>query len=319
MSKERVVEPPLPKDFDSRELPRGVRAELRGLSSELAEQAGAHLLMAGRTIDTDPALALQHAEAAKRRAGRLPIVREAVGEAAYAAGEFGVALSEFRAVRRMTGSDAYLAAMADCERALHRPQAALKLVREGLAGSPEADIRVELRLVEAGLRSDSGQVAEALRLLQAEIEDLGARGTKVARARLRYAYADLLERTGSIEQAERWFAAADRLDPDQSTDAADRLASLRGIVIEYDEDESDDDETVDDDSDDDVLVDEESEDDESGDDESEDDESTEDESTKDEPADAELVDDVRDAATEPDLDVASPEAVEASEVEADRS
>jgi len=317
VSKERVVEPPLPKDFDSRELPRGVRAELRGLSSELAEQAGAHLLMAGRTIDTDPALALQHAEAAKRRAGRLPIVREAVGEAAYAAGEFGVALSEFRAVRRMTGSDAYLAAMADCERALHRPQAALKLVREGLAGSPEADIRVELRLVEAGLRSESGQVAEALRLLQAEIEDLGARGTKVARARLRYAYADLLERTGSIEQAERWFAAADRLDPDQSTDAADRLASLRGIVIEYDEDdedESDDDETVDDESDDDALVDDESED-----DESEDDESEEDELTEDEPADAEVVDDVHDEATEADLGAASPEADEASEVEADPS
>lgn len=216
-----------------------MRAELRGLSAELAEQAGAHLLMAGKTIDADPALALEHAQAAKRRAGRLPIVREAVGEAAYAAGEFALALSEFRAVRRMTGSDAYLAAMADCERALHRPQAALKLVREGLATSPEADVRVELRLVEAGLRSDAGQVPEALRLLQSEIEDLGTRGTKVARARLRYAYADLLERTGSIEQAERWFAAADRLDPDQSTDAADRLASLRGIVIEYDEDEDD--------------------------------------------------------------------------------
>ncbi len=214
-----------------------MRAELRGLSAELAEQAGAHLLMAGRTIDADPALALEHAQAAKRRAGRLPIVREAVGEAAYAAGEFSLALAEFRAVRRMTGSDAYVAAMADCERALHRPQAALKLVRDGLAASPEADVRVELRLVEAGLRSDSGQVPEALRLLQAEIEDLGARGTKLARARLRYAYADLLERTGSVEQAERWFGAAARLDPDESTDAADRLASLRGIVIEYDEDE----------------------------------------------------------------------------------
>jgi len=232
-----VVEPPLPKEFDSRELPRGVRAELRGLSAELAEQAGAHLLMAGRTIDADPSLALEHAQAAKRRAGRLPIVREAVGEAAYAAGEYSLALAEFRAVRRMTGSDAYLAAMADCERALRRPQAALKLVREGLAGSPEADVRVELRLVEAGLRTDSGQVPEALRLLQAEIEELGARGTKLARARLRYAYADLLERTGSVEQAERWFGAAARLDPDESTDAADRLASLRGIVIEYDEDE----------------------------------------------------------------------------------
>ncbi|HEY3406887.1 MAG TPA: hypothetical protein VGK53_01810, partial [Propionicimonas sp.] len=51
-------------------------------------------------------------------------------------------------------------------------------------------------------------------------------------------YADLLERTGDGEQAERWFDAVIRLDPDETTDAADRVAALRGIVIEYvDEDE----------------------------------------------------------------------------------
>ena len=35
------------------------------------------------------------------------------------------------ALRRMTGGDEYLPAMADCERALGRPAAALKLVKEG--------------------------------------------------------------------------------------------------------------------------------------------------------------------------------------------
>jgi len=111
-------------------------------------------------------------------------------------------------------------------------------VKEGLAKNPEVVTRIELRLVEAGIRSQTGQVDEALRLLKSEIEELGTRGTKLARARLRYGYADLLERTGDGEQAERWFDAVIRLDPDETTDAADRVAALRGIVIEYvDEDE----------------------------------------------------------------------------------
>ncbi len=230
----------LPRDLDLRPLPRGVRAELRGLSPEKAEYVGGHLLMAGRLIDEDPETAHRHALAAKQSAPRLPIVREAVGETAYASADFGTALTEFRALRRMTGTDEYLPAMADCERALGRAQAALKLVKEGLAGSPEVPAEVELRLVEAGVRADTGRVDEALRLLQAEIESVGARGPKVVRARLRYAYADLLEQGGQMEAAERWFEAAAKLDVDEATDAVDRVARLRGVVIEYDEFEDDD-------------------------------------------------------------------------------
>ncbi len=217
-----------------------MRAELRGLTTELAEVVGAHLLMAGQLIDTDPELAYAHAEAARRRAARLPITREAAAETAYAAGNYATALTEFRALRRMSGGDEYLPAMADCERALGRAQAALKLVKEGLAAEPDVAARVELKLVEAGVRSDTGQVAEALRLLRAEVEGTGNRGSKLARARLRYAYADLLERTGEGEQAERWFDAVVRLDPDQTTDAVDRVAALRGLVIEYDESDDED-------------------------------------------------------------------------------
>lgn len=235
----KANEPETPKGLDLRQLPRGVRAELRSLTSEHAEVVGAHLLMAGQLIDTDPELAYAHAEAARRRAARLPITREATAETAYAAGDFNTALSEFRALRRMTGGNEYLAAMADCERALGRHQAALKLVKEGLASQPDAAAEIELRLVEAGVRADSGQTAEALRLLKAGIESIGTRGPKVARARLRYGYADLLERTGDADQAERWFDAVLRLDPDGTTDAEDRLAAIRGIVIEYDETEED--------------------------------------------------------------------------------
>jgi tetratricopeptide (TPR) repeat protein len=236
----KANEPETPKGLDLRQLPRGVRAELRGLSAERAEEVGAHLLMAGRLIDTDPVLAHAHAEAARRRAARLPITREAAAETAYAAGDYTAALAEFRALRRMRGGDEYLPAMADCERALGRHQAALKLIKEGLAANPEVPQLVELRLVEAGTRVDTDRRDEALRLLRTEIERIGARGPKLARARLRYAYADLLERAGEGDQAERWFDAVVRLDPDQTTDAEDRLAALRGLVIEYDETEEED-------------------------------------------------------------------------------
>ncbi len=193
--------------------------------------------MAGRLVTTDPALAYRHAEAARRRASRLPVTREATGEAAYAAGEYAVALAEFRALRRMNGGNEFVPAMADCERALGNPDKALKLVQEGLKGGPDFATRVELKLVEAGCRRDLEQRDEALRLLRTELESAGGRGTRAARARLRYGYANLLEEAGDTENAERWFAAAAALDLDGETDAAERVEALQGLVIDIDEDD----------------------------------------------------------------------------------
>ncbi len=204
---------------------------------EQAEIVGAHLAAAAELIDTDPALAYSHAEAARRRAARLPVAREAAGTTAYAAGEYAAALNEFRALRRMTGSDDFIAIMADCERGLGRHQAALKLVKEGLDASPEAAMRVELKLVEAGAREALGQRDEAVRLLRQEIELLGPRGPKPARARLRFVFAALLAESGDIDGAEQWFAAAIRLDPDDETGAAEALAELQGVSIEFDDSE----------------------------------------------------------------------------------
>lgn len=218
-------------------MPRAVRAELRSLTTEHAEVVGAHLLMAGELIDTDPEFAYAHAEAARRRAARLPVTREAAGETAYAAGRYDIALNEFRALRRMSGTTEYLPAMADCERALGRPQAALRLVKEGLAAQPDVAQLVELRLVEAGVRVDAGQSEEAVRLLRTELERIGARGPKLARARLRYAYADLLESAGETDLAERWFNSAAALDVEQVTDAAERAEALQGITIIFDDSE----------------------------------------------------------------------------------
>lgn len=197
----------------------------------------AHLVAAGQLIDVDPELAYGHAEAARRRAARLPIVREAAAETAYAAGHFETALAEFRALRRMTGTHDYLPVMADCERALGRPEAALKLAKESREHTLDPALRVEMVIVQAGARSDLGQQDEALRLLEDAVHHpiAGASGRE-PRMRVQYAYADALLKAGRSDEARDWFAAAATLDLDSSTDAAARLDELDGISIEIDED-----------------------------------------------------------------------------------
>ena len=109
----RDNEPEAP-EINSKDIPRSVRAELKSLPKELANTVAAHLVAAGELIEVDPERAYAHAEAAKRRAARLSLAREALAETAYAAGHYDVALTEFRALRRMTGSPDYLAVLADC-------------------------------------------------------------------------------------------------------------------------------------------------------------------------------------------------------------
>ena len=198
-------------------------------------------MVAGQLIEADPELAYRHAEAARRRAARLPLVREAAAETAYASGRWDVALSEYRALRRMTGTDDYLPVMADCERALGRPQNALKLAREADHRELDPALRIEMTIVESGARRDLGQGAEALRLLHHAVESqpptAALRGPA---ARLRYAYAEALLESGDETGARRWFAAAAKLDPEGDLDAQERVDVLDGMLIEFDEDEDED-------------------------------------------------------------------------------
>ena len=213
------------------------------MPKDLAEVVAGHLVTAGLLIDEDPELAYRHAEAARRRAARLPVVREAAAETAYAAGHWDVALSEFRALRRMTGTDDYLPVMADCERALGRPQAALKIAKEARRKPLEPSLAVEMLIVEAGARNDLGQQPEARRVLHQAILDLDDRRAAqvgTAAARLYYAYADVLENTGKQTEARQWFDRAARLDGDRDTDADERRDLLDGMLITFDDSDPDD-------------------------------------------------------------------------------
>jgi len=189
-----------------------------------AEAVARHLVMAGRLLEDDPELAYQHALAARARASRIAVVREATGESAYAAGHYAEALAELRAAKRMNGATAYLPIMADCHRALGQPKEALKLAKSpSVAGfSPEA--KAEMTIVEAGARRDMGQLDAALRTL--ELAPLTSKSRESWVVRLRYAYADTLEAVGRENDALAWFHRTHAVDSDEITDAADRAEAL---------------------------------------------------------------------------------------------
>ena len=226
-------EPELPEGYDDAGLPNGVRTELRGLSRQLATRVGGHLQAVGELIDLDPELALRHARVARRLAPRLPVVRETVAETAYLAEDYPTALTEFRALHRLTGNDEYLPVIADCERAVGKPQHALRTLRGARQARLSPTQQIEVILVEAGVRADLGQQAEACRLLTDAIAS--RRGGRRGQARLRYASAEALFTAGQTDTARRWFESAATHDAGGELDCARRIAELAGSPLPAEE------------------------------------------------------------------------------------
>ncbi|MGR6963878.1 tetratricopeptide repeat protein [Geodermatophilus sp. URMC 61] len=199
-----------------------MRAALRGLDPRNAQRVAGHLVVAGTLVDDQPEEALAHARAARDRASRLAVVREAVGVAAYHAGDYAEAARELRAYRRMSGDQGYRAVLADCERALGRPEVALRLVREALAEQPDAEEAVELRLVEAGVRQDLGELPAARLVLEGALGGSSRPDsvdlTDPTVLRVASAYADLLEAVGEAEAAEQWRAAVAAHTPEDDVE-----------------------------------------------------------------------------------------------------
>jgi tetratricopeptide (TPR) repeat protein len=216
--------PPIPEEVTGRELDRSISAQLKALPDRLALRVARHLAAAGVLIDSDPETAYQHTLAARARAPRLAVVREATGEAAYAAGHFAEALAELRAAKRMNGATDYLPIMADCHRALGQPDQALKLAKSPAVGHFIPAAKAEMTLVEAGARRDLGQLDAALRTL--ELAPLQSNSREPWVVRLRYAYADTLEAAGRDTEALAWFHRTHAVDSHELTDAAERAETL---------------------------------------------------------------------------------------------
>ncbi len=146
-------------------------------------------------------------------------------------------MAELRTYHRMSGLQSHLAVLADCERALGRPERAIDLFRGADRSTLDQAVAVELLIVAAGARGDLGQKDAAVAMLQ--VPELTGDAAEPWTARLRYAYADALLAVGRREEAREWFSRAAEIDTDGETDAAERLLELDGVVIEGDEDDED--------------------------------------------------------------------------------
>jgi tetratricopeptide (TPR) repeat protein len=218
----------VPASITADQLDPEARAELRTLPGDLAD-AVARLLVAAGSAD-DPERGYEYAVAARDLAGRVGVVRETCGIAAYQAGKWAEALAELRAARRLTGQGSYLPLMADCERALGRLDRALDLVTGPQTADLPRQTQIELRIVESGLRRDQGFPEAGVVALQ--IPELTDERSRPGAARLYYAYADALADADRAEEARFWFGKAAAADHDGETDAVERVDDFDMLVFD---------------------------------------------------------------------------------------
>ncbi|ESZ99849.1 hypothetical protein ThrDRAFT_04113 [Frankia casuarinae] len=228
--------PPLPDEARADLLDHDVRRSLRGLPSSLADTIARHLVATALLLDDDPARALAHARAAADRVPRLPAVREAVGIAAYHAGEYATALVELRAARRMDGSAHNLPLMADSERGLGRPERTVAYLRDPQIDQLDPAARAEMLIVVSGARRDLGQPEAAVVLLR----DLATAKTPPApwTARLWYAYAEALLAAGRPEEAARWFTSTAAIDEGETDADARAYLIMTGRPLPEEDEEA---------------------------------------------------------------------------------
>ena len=187
-----------------------------------AVAAGAEALEAG-----NDARALELLEWAKSTAPRTGTIREVLGIAHYGAERYGPAHSELLTYRRLTGSQDQNHLLADCARAMGKPDKAEQYVDEMVAAGVELERVVEGLLVIAGMRADASDLEGALQVLQRA--DLDPDVVKPWHPRVWYAAADILERLGRRSEARDYFDAIVSVD-DEFGDAEQRLAALDGTT-----------------------------------------------------------------------------------------
>ena len=189
--------------------------------------------MTQRLLSTDPELAYQHARYAASHAGRVAVVRESAGIAAYLAGHYAEALREIRAARRLSGFDMHRAIEADCERALGRLQQALKVAKEADPHQLDDLEEAELAMVVSGVRHEMGQ--DDLGLVVIEEAIMMFRGDRETLRRLHSVRADRLEELGRQEEA---AAVRERIGQGPRQETEDDHVQVYDIEDDYDQDQA---------------------------------------------------------------------------------
>ena len=201
-------------------------AELRQTAKPgRAEQAISRMERAAQLLERGDARgALAEAEKAKAFAPRSSSVREIVGLSLYRLERYREALTEMQAYRRMSGRADQNHIIADCLRAVGRPDRAVPLAEEALGsrGVPIA-AKTESVVVAASALADQGRFDQALGLLRRIRTRDDVAGPEVLR--VWYVTADILERQGRKQDAAREFRKIMRHDAG-AYDVAERIERL---------------------------------------------------------------------------------------------
>jgi tetratricopeptide (TPR) repeat protein len=226
----RIQEPEIPEGVTGRELDKEISSQLRSLDKENADMVAKHLVAAGGLLDLDPERAHEHAKAAMARAGRVAVVREALGIAAYYVENYDEAVRELRTHRRISGSNDNIALIADAERGRGKPEKAIELLKNAEELDLDNDTRTELVIVAAGAKSDLDDIAGARRLIEAEDFTQKPGGGLV---RLMAAYAEVLRIDGETELADKYEELSRRTAKATGTLFGDEEPDLNaGVEIE---------------------------------------------------------------------------------------
>lgn len=218
----RPREPEFVAGLDGRELDGSVRGELRTLSKETAERVAKHMVSAGFLLqERELEAARDHSAYAVRLAGRVGAVRELHGIVSYQCGDFGTALRELRAARRINGGVALLPLIADCERGLGKPEKTLEIASSAEAAELDEEQTLEMRIVVAGAHADAGDLETALGTL--ETPQLTRKLSGAWPVRLWYAYSQLLDVAGRRDDARKWLTLAADADTKHLTTAGEEL------------------------------------------------------------------------------------------------
>jgi tetratricopeptide (TPR) repeat protein len=201
---------------------RELKATARPGKGEILVKVFADAVAAFEAEDYGEAIRL--GEQAKHIALRSIAARELLGLAYYRAGRWSEAARELSAFRRLTGSTEQNPVIADCYRAMHKPDKAIEYCDEVKPGRVDEGVYYEAQIVAAGALADMRRMDEAIARL--ETLNLEPEGAEPHHVRAWYALGDLLQKRGRFTQAREWFEAAAATAPDL-TDAAERAARLR--------------------------------------------------------------------------------------------
>ncbi|MDP9022318.1 MAG: tetratricopeptide repeat protein, partial [Actinomycetota bacterium] len=220
--------PDIPRDVEA-DLPGGVLRELRRHSQDPDEIARA-LTLAVAAVDAGaPDRARPYLEWAKAAAPRAPSVRETLGVALYHAEDWSGALSELQTYRRLSGRSDQNHLIGDCLRGLGRSAARVAEVVQELDPDRDGDDRyAEGMIVWASALADHGDPGAGRAVIRRTLDRLGQpTDPQEHHLRLWYIAADLAERDGDRDDAERWLRRIAAED-DDLYDVRERLARLAG-------------------------------------------------------------------------------------------